>query len=229
MRVVKQPVDFFIKNYDSVDETNSEIQRHSPLLPNYIRALIVGPSGCGKTNVLLSLLENPNGLRFENIYLYTKSSFQPKYIYLKNLINEVKDVGYYEFNNSSDIISPSETNSNSIIIFDDICCSSQAIIREYFSMGRHSAVDSFFLCQTYSHISKHLVRDNANLIVLFKQDDLNLKHVYSDHISGDMKYSQFLSMCWMCWKPPFGFLVIDKEKPLNAGRYRQGFDSFIYL
>jgi len=42
---------------------------HSPLLPNSIRALIVGPSNCGKTNVMISLIESPNGLNFQNIYL----------------------------------------------------------------------------------------------------------------------------------------------------------------
>ena len=38
-----------------------------------VRAVICGPSGYGKTNVLLSLLESPNGLRFENVYVYSKS------------------------------------------------------------------------------------------------------------------------------------------------------------
>ncbi|KYQ48820.1 hypothetical protein ALC60_12125 [Trachymyrmex zeteki] len=37
-------------------------------------------------------------------------------------------------------------------------------------MGRHAHVDCFYLCQTYAKISKHLIRDNANLLILFKQD-----------------------------------------------------------
>ncbi|EZA55673.1 hypothetical protein X777_04182 [Ooceraea biroi] len=36
-------------------------------------------------------------------------------------------------------------------------------MREHFSMGRHSLVDCFYLCQTYARIPKHLLRDNANL------------------------------------------------------------------
>jgi len=35
--------------------------RHSALLPNIIRALIVMPSNCGETNNMLNLMESPNG------------------------------------------------------------------------------------------------------------------------------------------------------------------------
>jgi len=58
-----------------------KIYRHGIVLclPNTIRALIVGPSNCGKTNIMLSLIENPNGLKFENVYIVSKSLYQPKY------------------------------------------------------------------------------------------------------------------------------------------------------
>ena len=55
-------------------------------------------------------------------------------------------------------------------------------------MDRHANVDCFYFCQTYVRISKHLIRDNANLLILFKQDDINLKHVYNDHVNIDMSY-----------------------------------------
>ncbi|KAJ8874362.1 hypothetical protein PR048_025210 [Dryococelus australis] len=45
----------------------------------YSRCVIAGPSSCEKTCVLLSLLEEENGLRFENVYLYLKSPQQSKY------------------------------------------------------------------------------------------------------------------------------------------------------
>ena len=58
---------------------------------------------------------------------------------------------------------------------------------------------------------KQLVRDNANLIVLFKQDDLNLKHAYNDHVNTDMKYDTFKNMCAEALKDRYGFLVVDKD------------------
>ncbi|KYN28024.1 hypothetical protein ALC57_02564, partial [Trachymyrmex cornetzi] len=46
------------------------------------------------------------------------------------------------------------------------------------------------VCQTYARIPKHLIRDNANLLILFKQDGTNLKHVYNDHVNTDMSYDE---------------------------------------
>ena len=52
--------------------------------------------------------------------------------------------------------------------------------------------------------------DNTNLIILFKQDDRNLKHVYNDHVNTDMKYDTCKNMCAEAWKDRYGFLVVDK-------------------
>ncbi|XP_024941792.1 uncharacterized protein LOC112494507 [Cephus cinctus] len=103
-------------------------------------------------------------------------------------------------------------------------------MRTFFSMGRHRDDDCFYLCQTYARIPKHLVRDNANLLVLFKQDEMNLKHVYDDHVNTDMTYVQFRDVCSACWNErKCGFLVIDKDSELNEGRYRKGFDCFVSI
>jgi len=70
------------------------------------------------------------------------------------------------------------------MIFDDVACEKQDNLF-YFCMGRHKNFDPFYLCQTYSHIPKHLIRDNANFIKMFKQDDLNMRHIYRDHINTE--------------------------------------------
>jgi len=41
---------------------------------------------CQKRQVLISLLKNLHGVRFKNMYVYSKSLNQPKYWYLKNLL-----------------------------------------------------------------------------------------------------------------------------------------------
>ena len=193
------------------------------------RCLLVGASGCGKTNAMLSLIEHPNGLRFENIYLYCKSLYQPKYVYLRQLIKPIKEIGYFEYENETDIVQPDQVRKNSLLIFDDIATCNQAVIRDYFSFGRHKEVDCFYLCQTYSSIPKQLIRDNANMIVMFRLDNTNLKHIYDDHVTVDMSYQQFKDMCSTCWKDKYGFMVIDKDCEINKGRYRKGFDGFITL
>ena len=226
MRLVKQQSNILVRNCDFTQNNKS---RHSPLLPNSIRALIVGPSNCGKTNIMLSLIESPNGLKFENIYIYSKSLYQPKYEYLKKLVGSVKGMGFYTFSENADVIQPENIKQNSIMIFDDVACDKQNNIRAYFCIGRHKNVDSFYLCQTYTRIPKHLIRDNANMIILFKQDELNLKHVYNDHVGGDMSLENFRDICRECWKDKYGFLVISKDDEINCGRYRKGFDIFIHV
>lgn len=234
MKVVKQKVTLPIINFDDCVVGNGvskhpATNRHSVLLPNSIRAIICGPSNCGKSNLMLSLLLNENGLKFENIYIYSKSLYQPKYMYLERVLKNI--VNYFPYKENDEIISPSDAHRNSIFIFDDVACYSQEKIREYFSMGRHNNIDSFYLCQTYTRIPKHLIRDNANLIVLFKQDEMNLKHVYNDHVgSSDMLYEQFKKICDSCWNAnKFGFLTINKDCDLNSGRYRCNLDKFIQI
>lgn len=223
MKLVKQKTCLNVDNNDLM--CNSSI-KHSTLLPTSVRCLVIGPSNCGKTNVIISLLEHPNGLKFENVYVYSKSLNQPKYVYLKKLLEPIKKIGYFEFNNCEDVMSPNEARPHSIFIFDDVACDKQTVIREYFSMGRHNHIDCFYLCQTYAKNPKHLLRDNANTFVIFKQDELNLKHIYNDHVSTDMSYEDFRKMCSLCWQVPYGFLTIFKDCEISKGRYRKGFDQY---
>lgn len=230
IRIVKQRVKIPINNVDEqVDNKRGrEHHKHGILLPATIRSIVCGPSNCGKTNVIISLLEAPNGLHFENVYVYAKSLFQPKYVYLKKLLASIKGIGCYMFSSNDSVIPLEEVKPNSIFIFDDVICDKQDNIRAYFCMGRHKGVDCFYLSQSYAHIPKHLIRENANLLVLFKQDDMNLKHIFNDfNVSTDMTFDTFKTICGKCWSVKYGFLVIDTERPPNNGKYRMQFDSFI--
>ena len=219
-----------VANFDKFTlDWKREEKRHGNLLPNSVRAIFCGPSNCGKTNALLTLLTHPNGLRFENIYIYSKSLNQPKYRFLEKVLQSVNDIKYFPFNEHGEVVQPNEAQPNSIIVFDDVACDKQDNIRAFFSMGRHRLIDCFYLCQTYARIPKHLIRDNVNFLVLFKQDEMNLKHIYDDHVNTDMSFSKFKELCSACWDNKYGFLVIDKDNEINQGRYRKCFDCFINL
>lgn len=226
MKFVKQDTELNIEN-NSFQENS--FRRHGVLFPSTIRCIIVGPSNCGKTNVMINLIEHENGIKFENVYVYSKSLYQQKYVYLEKLLKPMKHIKYYPFSASENIMHPSEARPNSIFIFDDVSCENQQVIREFFSMGRHNKIDSFYLCQTYAKIPKHLIRDNANCLIIFKQDDMNLKHIYSDHVGTDTTFEEFKQMCASCWQKPYEFLTIFKDCNLNNGRYRKTFDCFIHL
>lgn len=231
MEFIKQRTSLPIKNVEIRDAKNKkDYYKHSKLLPNSIRCIICGVSNSGKTNVVVSLLQDPNGLKFENVYIYSRSLYQPKYVYLKKLLNSIKGIGCHMFSCNEAVIPPEDVKPNSIFIFDDVICDKQNNIRAYFCMGRHKGVDCFYLSQSYAHIPKHLIRENANLIVLFRQDDMNLRHVFNDFgISSDMTFDQFKEMCARCWSEKYGFLVVDIERDTNNGRYRKGFDNFICI
>nr|CAI5868846.1 unnamed protein product [Callosobruchus analis] len=43
---------------------------------------------------MFNLIMYPNGLRFSNVYIYYKSSYQPKYQYLRKILEPLKDIVY---------------------------------------------------------------------------------------------------------------------------------------
>lgn len=221
-------VEDFSKLFES--KTSINYLQNESLFSKNMRCLICGPSNSGKTNLVISLLLHKNGIRFQNVYVYSKTMFQPKYTFLKKVMEGVTDIiNFYAFSDGDNIISSDKVLPFSVIIFDDISFTPKNLekIKEYFRFGRHSSINLFFLCQTYTSVPKQLIRDNANYLCLFKQDLNNLKHIYFDHIHPDISFSQFCELCNECWKDKHGFITIVKENDLNNGRFRKTFDKYI--
>jgi len=217
-----------------VSATLAEVKKDSrikngPLLPENIRAIVAGSSGCGKTQLVINLLTQANGLKFENIYVYSKTLFQPKYVLLKEIMKCLPEIQYFAIEHEADLISPKDALANSVMIYDDVLVGCQKNQREFFCMSRHKNIDVFYLTQCYAQVEKHLIRENANLIVLFKMDKTNMRHVYENHCSSDLSFDQFVAMCRACWEEKFGFLTIDIECDVKHGRFRRGFDTFIIV
>lgn len=235
MRFVKQTLEIPVRNNDSrTCRTNdSTPKRHSDLLPNNVRCIIAGPSGCGKTNVLLSLIEGKNGLKFENLYIYCKTLDQDKYKYLEEMLRPIKGIGFHTFSSSENVLDPSEMKKNSLVIFDDVINDSginRDVVRNIFTLGRHRCIDVAYLVQSYTKLNKHLIRDNCNFIILFRQDDMNLKHVYNDFgVNADMKFEEFRTFCLECWRESYGFACISLEHATDSGRYRKNFEQYLQV
>lgn len=235
MRFVKQSIEIPVRNNDSRTSASENVvkKRHSDLFPDTVRMIIAGSSGSGKTNALLSLIESENGLKFENLYLYCKTLDQDKYNYLSRILQSIDDIGFYAFSSSENVLDPSEMKKNSLIVFDDVINDrgiNKTVVRNIFTLGRHRSLDVVYIVQSYTKLNKHLIRDNCNFIILFRQDDLNLKHVYSDFsVNADMKFDEFRTLCVECWREPFGFVCISLEHDLNAGRYRKNFNEYLKI
>ncbi|EZA61813.1 hypothetical protein X777_09867 [Ooceraea biroi] len=131
MRYVKQPARIRVLTLcDRIGGGEGRASRHGSLLPNTIRALVCGPSGCGKTNVVIGLLESPHGVRFENVYVHSKSLGQPKYRYLERLLGSMEEIGYHAFPDSGDVVPPHEAPPHSIFVFNDVACDRQPLCRD---------------------------------------------------------------------------------------------------
>lgn len=236
MQFSKQPIDIPV-NADSAWDplltrgSKAKHRRHSALLPDSIRCIIAGPSNCGKTNLLINLIVSKNGLKFENIYIYSTTLWQPKYEFLKKLFQPLQGIEYHEFSAADELVEPKDVKPNSIVIFDDVICEkNQDIVRKYYSLGRHRGVDSFYLTTTYARVGKHLIRDNCNFVIFFRQNDLNLRHIYDDMGVGcHMRFDQFQKFCFECWRDRYGFVVIDLDSEIDRGRYRKGFANYLLL
>lgn len=225
MKFLKQPYSLQVDKI--CDEKKNSYLRHGNLLPNTIRCIVCGPSNCGKTNLVIGLLLHENGIRFRNVYVYSKTLQQSKYVFLENVLAKVSGVLMNMYSQNDEVLSLQEAKPQSVIIFDDVACENQNNIRDYFAMGRHRFIDCFYLNQTYSKIPKQLIRDNANLIILFKQDDINLRHVYQEHVNTDMSWNEFRDMCSKVWSDAYSYLVINKDCEKNNGCYRKKFDTFV--
>ena len=81
------------------------------------------------------------------------------------------------------------------MVFDDVMLKDQTASKKYFCSGKHNNVNVFYLVQSLHKIAKHCIRENANIFVLFKQDDRNLEYFHETHISGDMDFKELELFC----------------------------------
>ena len=133
---------------------------------------------------------------------------------------------FYE--SPSDVLDPKELSSDkkNLMVFDDLLLERQNKCEAYYTRGRHSNVDCFYLAQNYFRLPRQTIRENANFICLFQQDQKNINHIYNDHVSCDMSKEVFRDLCNITWKYPHGFVIIDLSSKKNEGKYRKGLDDF---
>jgi hypothetical protein len=109
-----------------------------------------------------------------------------------------------------------------VLIFDDVMLDRQALIESYFARGRHNEANCF--TQNYFKIPNQVIRENANMIILFDQSHNNVKIIHSKYCSGDLGIDKFLEFFKNCTADRCGFCTIDLTKPAYYGRYRTGLD-----
>ena len=73
---------------------------------------------------------------------------------------------------ADDVPDPSALNKKdqNLMIFDDLQLEKQNTCEKYYVRGRHSNVDCFYLAQNYFKLPRQTIRENANFICIFPQD-----------------------------------------------------------
>lgn len=131
-----------------------------------------------KTNLFFNLLININGLRFQNVHVFTKSLIQDIYKMLETVMKSLFDegLGYHEYTGNEEVSAPNEVAPNSVILFDGIPWKREDNIRKDFAMGIHSVADTFYLCTVTAKYQS----------TLFERT-VNLRHAPNDDVNTDIK------------------------------------------
>ena len=87
----------------------------------------------------------------------------------------------------------------------------------------------FYIAQSYFRLPRQTIRENSNFLILFPQDEKNLRHIYEDRCSNDdaVTYELFKKFCTQIWtEQPYNFITIDSTREQNEGKYRKNLDKF---
>lgn len=101
-----------------------------------------------------------------------------------------------------------------LVIFDDcVTNKNQEVQKEMFVRGRHNNINCFYLSQTFYEVDRNYIRKNANVFILFKQNDRNLTSIIQDiNIGIDSK--KFRQICKEQWRNPkeYKYVLVNTQK-----------------
>ena len=116
-----------------------------------------------------------------------------------------------------------DDQEKNLMIFDDCILEKQSSAQSYYTRGRHSSCDCFYISQNYFKLDRQTIRENSNLIILFPQNPKSLAHIHSDHC-GEIPFQDFRDFCNRVWSEKYNFVTLDLTNPER--KYRKNFDQF---
>ena len=115
-----------------------------------------------------------------------------------------------------------------IVIFDDcITERNQSAQCEIFTKGRHLNCHSIYLTQSFYDVEK-IIRKNANVFILFEQNDKSLTCILQSIKTGISKEA-FKQLSANQWHDPaaYGYILINTRKPMDCRCYTEIFSRDI--
>ena len=174
------------KVVNSVNNTiiNKKKTKLDDSVNNNYRTLIIGFSNGGKTYLMNHILHQKQ----EPIFIITKS------------LNQYPNIKAQ----TSDEIQPLNEYENSVVVFDDMLLSKQeSNIDLFFTRGRHNNIDIYNISQSYFHLPKNSIRNNSNMIILFKQTLRDIILLFHDIAGLDMNLEERKQLCRKAWENDF--------------------------
>ena len=196
-------------NNNQIDSATLALHTEGFLCNNCNRTLIVGPSFCGKTHLLLNKLQLIRLYDKEKqINIITRSPGQ-------NTNTEIEDISVDEDLEDRTI----QDFQNCCVVFDDMLDTSQKLIDPFFTRGRHTDLDVYYLSQSYFDLPKRTIGNNSNTIILFQQTLIDVEHIYRDIAGFDMSHDEFKSLCKEAWRDKYNYLIINRLEDKNGSKY----------
>ena len=119
-----------------------------------------------------------------------------------------------------------DATEKNLLILDDCFLGPQNKAEAFYTRGRHSNCDTIYISQNYFRLPRQTIRENANFIILFPQDNRNLNFIHADHCS-DISIQEFKDFCQKVWTSHHhNFVVIDLTSQAMNGKYRRNLDCF---
>ena len=101
----------------------------------------------------------------------------------------------------------------------------QSVAESYFTKGRHNTCQSIYISQAFFRVPKAAVRDNSNLLILFKLNDRDVSEIHRQVASSDMDLETFRKLCKKVWSEKYKFLVINKDQDNLNLKYTDSFTT----
>lgn len=207
----------------------------------FISCAIVGKSGSGKSYLVTRLLLDSYGgkklLQYDMLYVIAPVATFKRGAYIK-LKEECDERGikyvFYEVStiDGKPIPSPEdliEIQGRTVVIFDDLSLEydrrSKYNVGQFFTAGRER-FDCFYLAQRYTTVPIDTVRENINMLIVFKQQYYALQGIYK-YMGEDIGWKRFLRFINDGTRERFHFVTIidDSTHERLTGKYRYGLDE----
>ena len=92
----------------------------------------------------------------------------------------------------------------------------------FFTGGRHNNIDIYYISQSFFNLPKNTIRNNSNIIILFKQTLRDIILLFHDIAGLDMNLEEWKELCRKAWENDYDYLQIDRSDrsaEIGNGRY----------